>query len=80
MHLAHLTVLELTQLVKECQIVRKQIAPDARIFHNPNAPILDPIVDPMNRDPNQSGNLRDAQGPRDFPWMRLMRLVQDAMR
>ena len=71
--------LQLLEALHRRGLIWKQVEPRGRIFVELNPAIGEPVVEPMGRDPETLGELRDSQRPGHVARMRLMPLLHEAM-
>jgi hypothetical protein len=53
-------------------VIREEVKPSGRIFLELDAPILDPIMQPVDRQAQPLGYLREREGARYVPRVRLV--------
>jgi hypothetical protein len=71
--------LQLLEALHRRGLIWKQVEPRGRIFVELNPAIGEPVIEPMGRDPETPGELRDSQRPGHVARMRLMPLLHEAM-
>src|SRR4051794_4674797 len=60
-------------------LVGEQVKTHFLIPANLNGAVMNPVVDPVRRQPRGAGDLRHGQATRDMPRMRLSALAQEPM-